>query len=141
MKQDDNLQQLFDDFRPTLTDSDQFMQSLSHKLDAIDYLTQRQLLQQRQLRRTACITLVAGILIGSILTGAYLLFVQPSPMFTLSLQADLWHIIHDNLPVIGIALTILFIAIATIIITNLLMDTVSYSTDKMSAKRIRESKG
>ena len=129
MKQDDNLQQLFDDFRPTLTDSDQFMQSLSHKLDAIDYLTQRQQLQQRQLRRTACVTLVVGILIGSILTGAYLLFVQPSPMFTLSLQADLWHIIHDNLPIIGIVTIIIIVGVATIIFTNLLLETFSYKTD------------
>ena len=129
MMQDDNLQQLFDDFRPSLSDSDQFMQTLSHKLDAIDYLTQRQRVQQRQMRRAACITLVVGILIGSILMAGYLIFAQPSPLFVLSLQADLSHIIHDNLPIIGIVTIIIIVGVATIIFTNLLLETFSYKTD------------
>lgn len=126
LKQDDNLQQLFADFQPALADNDQFMQSLSNKLDAIDYITQRQLAQKRCYRRTLVITLVAGIVGGGLLTAFALLYLQPGSLFTLSLQADLSKFIHDNLIAISLTVGTLLLSGILIATANFVMEVFSY---------------
>ena len=126
LKQDDNLQQLFDDFHPTLSDNDQFMQSLSSKLDAIDYITQRQLAQKRCYRRTLVITLVAGIVGGGLLTAFALLYLQPGSLFTLTLQADLSKFIHENLVAISLTVGTLLLGGILIATANFVLEVFSY---------------
>lgn len=126
LKQDDNLQQLFDDFHPTLSDNDQFMQSLSNKLDAIDYITQRQLAQKRCYRRTLVITLVAGIVGGGLLTAFALLYLQPGSLFTLTLQADLSKFIHENLVAISLTVGTLLLSGILIATANFVLEVFSY---------------
>ena len=126
LKQDDNLQQLFDDFHPALADNDQFMQSLSNKLDAIDYITQRQLAQKRCFRRTLVITLVAGIVGGGLLTAFALLYLQPGSLFTLTLQADLSNFIHENLIAISLTVGTLLLGGILIATANFVMEVFSY---------------
>ncbi len=126
LKQDDNLQQLFDDFQPTLSDNDQFMQSLSNKLDAIDYITQQQLAQKRCYRRTLLITLVAGIVGGGLLTAFALLYLQPGSLFTLSLQADLSKFIHENLIAISLSVGTLLLSGILIATANFVLEVFSY---------------
>lgn len=126
LKQDDNLQQLFDDFHPALADNDQFMQSLSNKLDAIDYITQRQLAQKRCYRRTLVITLVAGIVGGGLLTAFALLYLQPGSLFTLTLQADLSKFIHENLIAISLTVGTLLLSGILIATANFVLEVFSY---------------
>ena len=126
LKQDDNLQQLFADFHPALADNDQFMQSLSNKLDAIDYITQRQLAQKRCFRRTLVITLVAGIVGGGLLTAFALLYLQPGSLFTLTLQADLSKFIHENLVAISLTVGTLLLGGILIATANFVMEIFSY---------------
>lgn len=126
LKQDDNLQQLFDDFHPTLPNNDQFMQSLSNKLDAIDYITQRQLAQKRCYRRTLVITLVAGIVGGGLLTAFALLYLQPGSLFTLTLQADLSKFIHENLIAISLSVGTLLLGGILIATANFVLEVFSY---------------
>ena len=126
LKQDDNLQQLFDDFHPTLSDNDQFMQSLSNKLDAIDYITQRQLAQKRCYRRTLVITLVAGVVGGGLLTAFALLYLQPGSLFTLTLQADLSNFIHENLIAISLTVGTLLLGGILIATANFVLEVFSY---------------
>ena len=126
LKQDDNLQQLFDDFHPALADNDQFMQSLSNKLDAIDYITQRQLAQKRCYRRTLVITLVAGIVGGGLLTAFALLYLQPGSLFTLTLQADLSNFIHENLIAISLTVGTLLLGGILIATANFVLEVFSY---------------
>ena len=126
LKQDDNLQQLFDDFHPALADNDQFMQSLSNKLDAIDYITQRQLAQKRCYRRTLVITLVAGVVGGGLLTAFALLYLQPSSLFALSLQADLSKFIHENLIAISLSVGTLLLSGILIATANFVLEVFSY---------------
>ena len=126
LKQDDNLQQLFDDFQPTLSDNDQFMQSLSNKLDAIDYITQRQLAQKRCYRRTLVITLVAGIVGGGLLTAFALLYLQPGSLFTLTLQADLSKFIHENLVAISLTVGTLLLGGILIATANFVLEVLFY---------------
>ena len=126
LKQDDNLQQLFDDFQPTLSDNDQFMQSLSNKLDAIDYITQRQLAQKRCFQRTLVITLVAGVVGGGLLTAFALLYLQPGSLFTLTLQADLSNFIHENLIAISLTVGTLLLGGILIATANFVLEVFSY---------------
>ena len=126
LKQDDNLQQLFADFHPALADNDQFMQSLSNKLDAIDYITQRQLAQKRCYRRTLAITLVAGIVGGGLLTAFALLYLQPGSLFTLTLQADLSKFIHENLIAISLTVGTLLLGGILIATANFVLEVFSY---------------
>ena len=126
LKQDDNLQQLFADFHPTLAGNDQFLQSLSNKLDAIDYITQRQQAQKRCYRRTLVITLVAGIVGGGLLTAFALFYLQPSSLFTLSLQADLSKFIHENLIAISLSVGTLLLGGILIATANFVLEIFSY---------------
>ena len=126
LKQDDNLQQLFADFHPALADNDQFMQSLSNKLDAIDYITQRQLAQKRCYRRTLVITLVVGIVGGGLLTAFALLYLQPGSLFTLTLQADLSKFIHENLIAISLSVGTLLLGGILIATANFVLEVFSY---------------
>ena len=126
LKQDDNLQQLFADFHPALADNDQFMQSLSNKLDAIDYITQRQLAQMRCYRRTLVITLVAGVVGGGLLTAFALLYLQPGSLFTLTLQADLSKFIHENLIAISLTVGTLLLGGILIATANFVLEVFSY---------------
>ncbi len=126
LKQDDNLQQLFDDFHPTLEDNDRFMQSLSNKLDAIDYITQQQLAQKRCYRRTLVITLVAGVVGGGLLTAFALFYLQPGSLFTLTLQADLSKFIHENLIAISLSVGTLLLSGILIATANFVLEVFSY---------------
>lgn len=126
MMQDDNLQQLFDDFQPTLADNDQFMQALSHKLEAIDYITQQQEARKRCYQRTLTITLVAGVVLGGLLTAFTLIYMQPGSLFTLTLQSDLSKFVHDNYVFISLILGTLLLGGTLIGMASSILEIFSY---------------
>ena len=102
------------------------MQSLSNKLDAIDYITQQQLAQKRCYRRTLVITLVAGIVGGGLLTAFALFYLQPSSLFTLTLQADLSNFMHENYVFISLILGTLLLGGTLIGMASSILEIFSY---------------
>lgn len=69
MNEDKELQQLFDQYQPTLSDSQLFMNRLERKLEMIDEVRQAQAAELRHYRWAVVVALLVGIVIGGGLLG------------------------------------------------------------------------
>ena len=88
MNQEPNLEELFSNYHPTLSDSDAFMQTLSRRLDAVQYVERYQAAQRAHYRRYVIIALLVGVVLGSV-SLAVILFLAPSAQFfTFRVQSD-----------------------------------------------------
>lgn len=67
MEKDDTLKQLFEDFAPELNPDKDFMQRLQRKLDAVEFIRQRQKAQMRIYHYGMLATFAFGLIIGGIL--------------------------------------------------------------------------
>lgn len=85
MEQDDRLREIFEDYKPNLGDSSQFMASLQQRLEAVEYLRQMQEAETRHYHRVTLATLVAGMVAGGAMVAALLLWPGDVPMLTLGL--------------------------------------------------------
>ncbi len=65
---DDRIRNLFSDFRPDLTSSDQFMSQLRRNLEIIEIVKQQNLALRRRNRIAVAIAAVCGFVTGVILT-------------------------------------------------------------------------
>ena len=73
MDKDTELQQLFNDYHPSLNDSTNFMTTLERKLEAVEFIKRK---QQAQLRRcrivmtlTICLSVLAGLALFAIVSA------------------------------------------------------------------------
>ena len=74
-EKDDTLAQLFNDFSPEFNDKTDFMNRLNHKLDAVEFIKQRQEKQLRLYRYG----LLATFAIGMITSGILLSIIWTTP--------------------------------------------------------------
>lgn len=75
MEKDDTLAQLFNNYTPDLQDSDDFMDCLQRKLDAVEFIRQRQEKQLRLYRYG----LLAAFALGMITSGILLSIIWTTP--------------------------------------------------------------
>lgn len=75
MNDNTRLQKLFDDYRPTLTGSEQFNQRLERRLALVDEIRRTQAARIRRYRLNIAIALAAGTIMG----GGFLAFILPAP--------------------------------------------------------------
>ena len=75
MEKDDTLTQLFNSYTPDLQDSDDFMDRLQRKLDAVEFIRQRQEKQLRLYRYG----LLAAFALGMITSGILLSIICTTP--------------------------------------------------------------
>lgn len=75
MEKDDTLAQLFNNYTPDLQDSDDFMDRLQRKLDAVEFIRQRQEKQLRLYRYG----LLAAFALGMITSGILLSIIWATP--------------------------------------------------------------
>ena len=72
MNQEPNLEELFSNYHPTLSDSDAFMQALSRRLDAVQYVERYQAAQAARYRRYIVIALLVGLVLGGVSLAVFL---------------------------------------------------------------------
>lgn len=75
MEKDDTLAQLFNSYTPDLQDKDDFMDRLQRKLDAVEFIRQRQEKQLRLYRYG----LLAAFALGMITSGILLSIIWTTP--------------------------------------------------------------
>lgn len=75
MEKDDTLAQLFNNYTPDLQDKDDFMDRLQRKLDAVEFIRQRQEKQLRLYRYG----LLAAFALGMITSGILLSIIWTTP--------------------------------------------------------------
>lgn len=118
MNDETRLQELFDSFRPTLTDSKLFDQRLERKLALIDDIRQAQEAQIRQYRLAVCAAFVIGIVSG----GAFIAFIlatpSDAPLFSFGINFYPLLFIEQNSRLISLLSTTLMIAFCIIAMMN-----------------------
>ena len=125
------FEELFDSYRPLLTDSELFNQRLERKLAMIDEIRQSQAPQIHRYRMAVVAAFVAGIVLG----GGLLTFIlsTPSnvPLFTFGINFYPLLFIEQNSRLISVLLTSLMIAFSVIAILN-----TNEMVDRIRVKRI-----
>ena len=119
MNDDKRLQVLFDNYRPTLTNSKQFNQRLERKLAMIDEIRQDQAVQIRRYRMAVMAAFVIGVIIGSGLLAFILSSPTDVPLFTFGTNFYPLLFIEQNSRIISALLTSLMIAFSIIAVLNI----------------------
>ncbi len=110
MNSDSRIQELFDDFRPMLSDSDLFNQRLERKLALIDEMRQAQSAQIHRARMAVVVAFVAGIVFGGMALFLILSVPSDAPLFTFGIKAFPFLFIEQNSWLISALLASLMIA-------------------------------
>ena len=118
MNDDLNIQKLFDNYRPTLADSERFNQRLERKLALIDEIRQEQAAQIRRYRQAILAAFVAGILFGGGLLAYILATPADTPLFTFGVSFSPFIFIEQNSRSISVLLTSLMIAFSIVAVMN-----------------------
>lgn len=118
MNDDIRLQELFDDFRPTLTDNEQFSSQLERRLAMIDQIRETQAAEIRRYRMAVVAAFVAGIVFGSVLLAVILATPSETPLFSFGINAYPLLFIEQNSRLISALLTSLMITVSIVAILN-----------------------
>lgn len=118
MNDDIRLQELFDDFRPTLTDREQFSSQLERRLAMIDQIRETQAAEIRRYRMAVVAAFVAGIVFGSVLLAVILATPSETPLFSFGINAYPLLFIEQNSRLISALLTSLMITVSIVAILN-----------------------
>ncbi len=85
MKNDPYIKELFNNYRPQLNDSEEFMQQLTRKLDTVEQVRSYCQHERRRLRRSIVVAFLSGIPVGIAMTVFF--FFHP---LSLHLTAPFW---------------------------------------------------
>lgn len=118
MNDDIRLQELFDDFRPTLTDSELFCRQLERRLAMIDEIREAQATQIRHYRMAVVAAFVAGIVFGGGLLAVILATPSDVPLFTFGINSYPLLFIEQNSRLVSALLTSLMITVSIVAILN-----------------------
>ena len=118
MNDDRRLQELFDSYDPTLTDSEQFNQRLERKLAMIDEIRQAQAAQIRRYRIAVVAAFIVGIILGGVLLAFILSTPTDVPLFTFGINFYPIIFIEQNSRLISALLISLMIAFSIIAVLN-----------------------
>ena len=118
MNDDRRLQELFDSYDPTLTDSELFNQRLERKLAMIDEIRQAQAAQIRRYRMAVVAAFIVGIILGGVLLAFILSTPTDVPLFTFGINFYPIIFIEQNSRLISALLISLMIAFSIIAVLN-----------------------
>ena len=112
------LQELFDNFHPTLADSNLFNHRLERKIAMIDEVRQSQAAHIRRYRMAVIAAFVAGIVFGGALLAFILSSPSDAPLFTFGINFYPLIFIEQNSRLISALLASLMIAFSIIAVLN-----------------------
>lgn len=118
MNDDRRLQELFDSYHPTLSDSELFNKRFERKLAMIDEIRQSQAAQIRRYRMAVVAAFVAGIVLGSGFLALVLSAPTDVPLFTFGVNFYPLVFIEQNSRLISALLASLMIAFCIIAMMN-----------------------
>ena len=112
MNQEPNLEELFSNYHPTLSDSDAFMQALSRRLDAVQYVERYQAAQAARYRRYIVIALLVGLVLGGVSLAVFLFLAPSAQFFTFRVQSDVLLLVQENSRLIALLILSLLVSAA-----------------------------
>ncbi len=129
MNKEPNLEELFSNYHPTLSDSDAFMQALSRRLEAVQYVERYQAAQAARYRRYVVIALLVGLALGGVMLGVILLLAPSAQFFTFSVQSEVLLLIQENSRLIALLILSLLFSAALFVIFRSILE-IGYFRDR-----------
>ena len=96
MNKDQTLEELFLANKPHFDDRDNFMASLTKRLDAVEYIKQHQEAAIRRYKMAMVVAFIAGLIVGGIAMAYILSTPMDVPVFSFKTQFALLQWLIDN---------------------------------------------
>lgn len=96
MNKDQTLEELFLAHKPHFDDRDNFMASLTKRLDAVEYIKQHQEATIRRYKLAMVVAFIAGLIVGGIAMAYILSTPMDVPVFSFKTQFALLQWLIDN---------------------------------------------
>ena len=96
MNKDQTLEELFLANKPHFDDRDNFMSSLTKRLDAVEYIKQHQEATIRRYKMAMVVAFIAGLIVGGIAMAYILSTPMDVPVFSFKTQFALLQWLIDN---------------------------------------------
>ena len=96
MNKDQTLEELFLANKPHFDDRDNFMASLTKRLDAVEYIKQHQEATIRRYKMSMVVAFIAGLIVGGIAMAYILSTPMDVPVFSFKTQFALLQWLIDN---------------------------------------------
>lgn len=96
MNKDQTLEDLFLAHKPHFDDRDNFMASLTKRLDAVEYIKQHQEATIRRYKMAMVVAFIAGLIVGGIAMAYILSTPMDVPVFSFKTQFALLQWLIDN---------------------------------------------
>jgi len=120
MNKDQTLEELFLANKPHFDDRDNFMASLTKRLDAVEYIKQHQEATIRRYKMAMVVAFIAGLIVGGIAMAYILSTPMDVPVFSFKTQFALLQWLIDNSRLITVtAISLLTTLGIAVFITNI----------------------
>lgn len=120
MNKDQTLEELFLTHKPHFDDRDNFMASLTKRLDAVEYIKQHQEATIRRYKMAMVVAFIAGLIVGGIAMAYILSTPMDVPVFSFKTQFALLQWLIDNSRLITVtAISLLTTLGIAALITNI----------------------
>lgn len=122
MTKDKSLEHIFLTNKPTFSDSDKFMESLSKRLDAVEYLKRHEEACVRRYKRCIAVAFVLGIVCGGGMLALVLSSPADVPLFALNTQNALLLMIEQNSRLISTLMLSALICFGIVSVVSIMQD-------------------
>ena len=96
MIEDKDLDKLFSSYKPEISQEDDFLRSLQHRMDAVDMVMEYRAREMRRHRRRATACFVAGTVVGVLLAVLARLLPSPVELFQLTVSSGILLFLLNN---------------------------------------------
>ena len=125
MNKDKELEELFLAQQPHFDDHDAFMASLNKRLDAVEYVKQRQEATIRRYKLVMVLAFVVGIISGGVAMALVLFLPAGAPLFTFPVQTGFFAWLAENSRLIVVTALSLLMSFGLISIVRNVLDIVN----------------
>lgn len=129
MEKDIGLEELFLAQTPQFDDKAQFMERLTKRLDAVEYIKQYQEATLRRYKMAIAVTFVVGVISGATAIGFLLSTPADVPLFTFKVQTSFLLWFAENSRIIVTTAMSLFVTVGVISIYDNVLDILRMRTN------------
>ncbi len=131
MREDIDLQKLFNNYQPSLGSDEEFMSTLSKKLDAVECIRETQQREHRRYRIAMTVTFALGLMLGVGLMFFGMLSPSPFSVAVYSMQSDLLQWFLRNSTFIGFCIFASMLIAGVIGLIFSIIDTLDMKADSV----------
>lgn len=122
MMKDKALEDLFRAQRPVFTDNDEFMERLTHKLDAVEYLRRYEETTLRRYKYAMIATFMMGVIVGGGLLAFILSMPADAPLFAFRATSGFLHVAGQHARVIATTVLSLLVGLGIVCVVSNCLD-------------------